>query len=440
MTRSSACTGCSSSRPAPPRRSTSRRILAAVARPSSTTTSMARPASPRWRRCSGASSAFSSATIIAWQLAFPALNFDLPWTNFGRLRPLHTSAVIFAFGGNVLLATSLYVVQRTCRARLAGYWSAWFVVWGYQLFIVLAAHRLRHGRHPGQGVRRARMVHRPVADDRLGHVPARLPRHAGEAQRAAHLRRQLVLSRLHRDRSRCCTSSTIWRCPVSFLGSKSYSLFSGVQDAMTQWWYGHNAVGFFLTAGFLGIMYYFIPKRVERPVYSYRLSIIHFWTPDLPLHLGRPAPPALHGAARLGADARHDVLDHAVDAVVGRHDQRPDDAVRRLGPAAHRSGRAAARRLGRLLRHVDLRRAADVASRRSTRCRTTPTGRSATCTRARWAGSAWSRSARSTAWCRGCGSAKASTRCASSSGTSGSRRSASCSTSPRCGCRASCRA
>ena len=141
---------------------------------------------------------FLVGDVIAWQLAFPALNLDLPWTNFGRLRPLHTSAVIFAFGGNVLLATSFYVVQRTCRARLAGYWAPWFVIWGYQLFIVLAGLGLRARRHRGQGVRRARVVRRPLADDRLGRLPARLPRHAVEAQGAAHLRGELVLPRLHR--------------------------------------------------------------------------------------------------------------------------------------------------------------------------------------------------------------------------------------------------
>ena len=129
---------------------------------------------------------------------------------------------------------------------------------------------------------------------------------------------------------------------------------------MFQWWYGHNAVGFFLTAGFLAIMYYFIPKRAERPIYSYRLSIIHFWALIF-LYIWA-GPHHLHytRAAGLGADARHDVLDHAVDAVLGRHDQRPDDAVGRLGQAAHRSGAAHAGGLGRLLRHVDLRRADDV--------------------------------------------------------------------------------
>ena len=128
--------------------------------------------------------------------------------------------------------------------------------------------------------------------------------------------------------------------PVSFFGVKSYSLFAGVQDALTQWWYGHNAVGFFLTAGFLGIMYYFVPKQAERPIYSYRLSIIHFWALIFlyiwagPHHLHYTALP--DWAQVLGMT----LLDHALDAVLGRHDQRPDDPVRRLGQAAHRPGPA----------------------------------------------------------------------------------------------------
>ena len=217
--------------------------------------------------------------LIAWQLAFPALNFDLPWTSFGRLRPLHTSAVIFAFGGNALFATSFYVVQRTCRAPLFGgplvgmvrrsgatSCSSCWPASGYVLGITAE-----------QGIRRARVVRRPLADRRLGRLPVGLPRHDHQAQGAAHLRGELVLPRLHRDHRDAAHRQQL-AVPVSFFGPKSYSLFSGVQDAMTQWWYGHNAVGFFLTAGFLGIMYYFMPKRVERPVYSYRLSIIHFWT------------------------------------------------------------------------------------------------------------------------------------------------------------------
>ena len=176
--------------------------------------------------------------------------------------------------------------------------------------------------------------------------------------------------------------------PVSFLGSKSYSVFSGVQDALTQWWYGHNAVGFFLTAGFLGMMYYFVPKQAE-PAGLFLPAVDHpLLVADLPLHLGRPAPPALHRAARLGADARHGVLDHAVDAVLGRHDQRPDDAVGRLGQAPHRPDPPHDGDRGRLLRHVDLRRADDVDQGGQLARRTTPTGPSATSIPARSAGSA----------------------------------------------------
>ncbi|WP_083556305.1 cytochrome-c oxidase, cbb3-type subunit I [Hyphomicrobium sp. NDB2Meth4] len=220
---------------------------------------------------------FLVGDIIAWQLAFPALNFDLPWTNFGRVRPVHTSAVIFAFGGNVLLATSLYVVQRTSRARIAGYWSPWFVIWGYQLFIVLAASSYVLGATEGKEYAEPEwyidlwltlvwVVYLLVF---LGTLWKRKEPHIYVAN-WFYLAFIVTIAMLH-----IVNNLAI---PVSFLGTKSYSLFSGVQDAMTQWWYGHNAVGFFLTAGFLGIMYYFIPKRVERPVYSYRLSIVHFWS------------------------------------------------------------------------------------------------------------------------------------------------------------------
>ncbi len=220
---------------------------------------------------------FLVGDILAWQLAFPALNFDLPWITFGRLRPLHTSAVIFAFGGNVLLATSFYVVQRTCHARLPGRWAPWFVVLGYNTFIVLA------GTGYLLGVTEAREYAEPewYADlwltavwvvyllVFLGTLWKRREPHIYVAN-WFYLSFIVTVAMLH-----IVNNLSV---PVSFWGTKSYSAFSGVQDAMTQWWYGHNAVGFFLTAAFLGIMYYFIPKRVERPVYSYRLSIVHFWT------------------------------------------------------------------------------------------------------------------------------------------------------------------
>ena len=216
--------------------------------------------------------------IIALQLAFPNIFYfsDFGWTNFGRLRPLHTSAVIFAFGGNVLIATSFYVVQRTCRARLAGGLWPWFVFWGYQLFIALAGTGYLMGITEGR-----EYAEPPWYTDLwltlvwvvyllvfLGTIWKRQEKHIYVAN-WFYLAFIVTIAMLH-----IVNNLSV---PVSVFGVKSYSLFSGVQDALTQWWYGHNAVGFFLTAGFLGMMYYFVPKQAERPVYSYRLSIIHFW-------------------------------------------------------------------------------------------------------------------------------------------------------------------
>ena len=220
---------------------------------------------------------FLVGVVIAFQLSFPELNFDLPYTNFGRLRPLHTSAVIFAFGGNALICTSFYVVQRTTGARLALGNTAWFVFWGYQIFIVLAATGYL------LGVTQSREYAEPewyvdlwltvvwvaYLAVFLGTLFNRKEPHIYVAN-WFYLSFIVTVAMLHIVNN--------LSMPVSFLGSKSYSLFSGVQDALTQWWYGHNAVGFFLTAGFLGIMYYFVPKQANRPVYSYRLSIVHFWS------------------------------------------------------------------------------------------------------------------------------------------------------------------
>ncbi|MEH2683410.1 cytochrome-c oxidase, cbb3-type subunit I [Rhizobium leguminosarum bv. viciae] len=218
---------------------------------------------------------FLVGVIIALQLAFPDLNIA-PYLNFGRLRPVHTSAVIFAFGGNALIMTSFYVVQRTCRARLFGGNLAWFVFWGYQLFIVLAATGYV------LGITQAREYAEPewyvdlwltivwvaYLAVYLGTILKRKEPHIYVAN-WFYLAFIVTIAMLHVVNNLAV--------PASFLGSKSYSVFSGVQDALTQWWYGHNAVGFFLTAGFLGMMYYFVPKQANRPVYSYRLSIIHFW-------------------------------------------------------------------------------------------------------------------------------------------------------------------
>ncbi|MDX8522019.1 cytochrome-c oxidase, cbb3-type subunit I [Mesorhizobium dulcispinae] len=213
--------------------------------------------------------------VIALQLAFPHLNIE-PWFNFGRLRPLHTSGVIFAFGGNALLCTSLYVVQRTSRARLFGGNLAWFVFWGYQLFIVMAATGYLLGITEGREYAEPEwyvdiwltIVWVAYLVLFLGTILKRKEPHIYVAN-WFYLSFIITIAMLHVVNN--------LSMPVSFLGSKSYSAFSGVQDALTQWWYGHNAVGFFLTAGFLGMMYYFVPKQANRPVYSYRLSIIHFW-------------------------------------------------------------------------------------------------------------------------------------------------------------------
>jgi cytochrome c oxidase cbb3-type subunit 1 len=219
---------------------------------------------------------FLVGVIIASQLAYPVLNFDLPYTAFGRLRPLHTSAVIFAFGGNVLLATSFYVVQRTCRARIAGDLAPWFVVLGYNFFIVIAGTGYLLGITQGKEYAEPEwysdlwltivwVVYLLVF---LFTLAKREEPHIYVAN-WFYLAFIATVAVLH-----LVNNSAV---PVSLFSPKSYIVWSGLQDAMVQWWYGHNAVGFFLTAGFLAIMYYFMPKRAERPVYSYRLSIIHFW-------------------------------------------------------------------------------------------------------------------------------------------------------------------
>jgi cytochrome c oxidase cbb3-type subunit 1 len=221
---------------------------------------------------------FLVGVIIAFQLAFPSLNFEFlqPYGNFGRLRPLHTSAVIFAFGGNALIMSSFYVVQRTSGARLWGGNLSWFVFWGYNLFIVLAATGYLLGATQSKEYAEPEwyvdiwltIVWLAYLAVYLGTIFKRKERHIYVAN-WFFLSFIVTVAMLH-----LVNNLSI---PVSIWGSKSVQLFSGVQDAMTQWWYGHNAVGFFLTAGFLGMMYYFVPKQAGRPVFSYKLSIIHFW-------------------------------------------------------------------------------------------------------------------------------------------------------------------
>lgn len=212
--------------------------------------------------------------FIASQLAWPALNFDTSWLSFGRLRPLHTNAVIFAFGGSALFATSYYIVQRTCKTRLFAPYLAWFTFWGWQAVIVAAVLTLPLGLTSAKEYAELEwpidiaiaLVWVSYAIVFFGTLIKRQTSHIYVANWffAAFI---ITIALLH-----IVNNLAI---PVSMW--KSYSLYGGATDAMVQWWYGHNAVGFYLTAAFLGMMYYFIPVQVGRPVYSYRLSIVHFW-------------------------------------------------------------------------------------------------------------------------------------------------------------------
>jgi cytochrome c oxidase cbb3-type subunit 1 len=212
--------------------------------------------------------------VIAAQLVWPELNLGLPWTSFGRLRPLHTNAVIFAFGGSALFASSYYVVQRTCQTRLFAGKLASFTFWGWQAVILAAAISLPLGYTSGKEYAELEwpidilitIVWVSYAIVFFGTIAKRKIKHIYVANwfYGSFI---ITVALLH-----IVNSAAI---PAGFM--KSYSAYAGVQDAMVQWWYGHNAVGFFLTTGFLGMMYYFVPKQAERPVYSYSLSIVHFW-------------------------------------------------------------------------------------------------------------------------------------------------------------------
>jgi len=212
--------------------------------------------------------------IIAAQLWLPQLNFDIPWLTYSRLRPLHTNAVIFAFGGSALIGTSFYVVQRTCHVRLFAPALAAFVFWGWQLIIVAAAITLPLGITQGKEyaelewpidlaitvvwVSYAIVFFGTVAKRRVNHIYVANWFYGGFI---------LTIALLH----------IVNNLSIPVTMTKSYPIYTGAVDAVVQWWYGHNAVGFFLTVGFLAMMYYFVPKQAERPIYSYRLSIVHFW-------------------------------------------------------------------------------------------------------------------------------------------------------------------
>ena len=211
---------------------------------------------------------------IAFLLVFPDMLEGIPYFSFGRLRPLHTNAVVFAFGGSALFATSYYIVQRTCHTQLFAPKLAAFTFWGWQLVIVLAAITLPLGMTSSKEYAELEwpidilitIVWVSYAIVFFGTIAKRKVKHIYVANWffGAYI---ITIAMLH----------IVNNLEIPVTWTKSYSIYSGVQDAMIQWWYGHNAVGFFLTAAFLGMMYYFIPKQANRPVYSYRLSVVHFW-------------------------------------------------------------------------------------------------------------------------------------------------------------------
>ena len=251
--------------------------------------------------------------FIAAQLVWPSLNFDLPWTSFGRLRPLHTNAVIFAFGGCALFATSYYVVQRTCQTRLFSDGLAAFTFWGWQAVIVLAVITLPQGFTSSKEYAELEwpidilitLVWVSYIAVFFGTIMKRKAKHiyVGNWFFGAFI---LVTAMLHIVNN--------LEIPVSWF--KSYSIYSGATDAMVQWWYGHNAVGFFLTTGFLGMMYYFVPKQAERPVYSYRLSIVHFWA-LITLISGPARTTCTTPPCRTGRRAWHGDVDHPAGTELG---------------------------------------------------------------------------------------------------------------------------
>lgn len=212
--------------------------------------------------------------IIAIQLYVPELNFGIQYITFGRIRPLHTNAVIFAFIGNMMFAGIYYSLQRVCKARLWNDFLSQFHFWGWQLIIVLAAVTLPLGITTSKEYAELEwpidiliaIVWLSFGANMFGTIIKRREKHMYVAV-WFYIATFVTVTVLHVVNS--------IELPVSFF--KSYSVYAGVQDALVQWWYGHNAVAFFLTTPYLGLMYYFLPKAANRPVYSYRLSILHFW-------------------------------------------------------------------------------------------------------------------------------------------------------------------
>ena len=293
---------------------------------------------------------------IAAQLAWPELNFGIPWLSYGRLRPLHTNAVIFAFGGCALFATSYHVVQRTCQARLFSDKLAAFTFWGWQAVIVAAVITLPLGYTSSKEYAELEwpidilitIVWVSFAVVFFGTIVKRKTKHIYVANWffGAYI---LTVALLHVVNS-AEMPVTMW---------KSYSAYAGVQDAMVQWWYGHNAVGLLPHRGLSRddvLLHPEAGRAADLFVPAVGRALLGA---DLHLHVGGPASPALHRAARLGAIAGHGVLADSARAVLGRHDQRHDDAVGRVAQAAHRSDPEVPGHCAVVLRHVDVRRSDD---------------------------------------------------------------------------------
>ena len=325
--------------------------------------------------------------IIAAELVWPQLSMDLPWLHFDRLRPLHTNAVIFAFGGSALFATSYYVVQRTCQTRLFSDGLAAFTFWGWTVVILLAAITLPLGFTSGKEYAELEWpidllitaVWVSYALVFFGTIMKRRVKHIYVANwfYGAFI---LTVAVLHLVNSAAL--------PVSL--TKSYSVYPGAIDAMVQWWYGHNAVGFFLTAGFLGMMYYFVPKQAGRPVYSYRLSVVHFWALIStymwagPHHLHYTALPVW--AQSLGMVFSLILLAPSWGGMI--------NGIMTLSGAWHKL------RTDPILKFLIV--SLSFYGMSTMRCRTTRTGPSDTCIPARWAGWQWYPSAPSTSSFRSC--------------------------------------
>ncbi len=289
--------------------------------------------------------------LIALQLASPAFNLGLSFTSFGRLRPLHTNAVIFAFAGNAFFCGCYYSTQRLLKARMFSDTLSNIHFWGWQLIILSAALTLPFGYTQAKEYAELEwpidiaiaVVWVIFAINFIGTMVKRRERHLYVAI-WFYVASIITVAILH-----IFNNLSIPAGPL-----KSYSIYAGVQDAFMQWWYGHNAVAFFLTTPFLGLMYYFMPKAAEGPVFSYRLSILHFWS--LVFLYIWAGPHHLHYTAlRVGLHRWHVVLRHALGAELGRHDQRIAHVTRRVAQGRRRPDPQVLRRGHHRVRHVHVR-------------------------------------------------------------------------------------